>query len=308
MLSGVMHATDRSEGPHGRLKEPPSHSWSRSVRGYLLLPHLGPVLVVEAATAAFATIAWGGLPPTRLLLPLLLAMLGGQLVIGATNELVDLPFDTKGQPWKPLPSGDVSIRGARTMVVGGLVLMVAFGATFGLTAFALLTMGTGLGLAYDLWLKRTAWSWLAYLLALPLLPIWVFTALGRPEPRLALLYPLGALAAVGVHFAQALPDVTIDREAGFRTATSRLGGPPTFLAAWLMIFTAPALAWIAATQFGGARSTDLIEIAAGIGVALLVGNLVLLAVDQQLGVRACFPLVALATLCNGLAWTMSVTH
>src|ERR687894_1280747 len=104
----------------------------RTVRGYLLLPHLPPVLVVELATAAFAVIAWGGVPPAQLLGPLLLAMLGGQLAIGATNELVDLPFDAVGKPTKPLPSGDVSIRGARLMVIGGLVIMVLCGLRFGI--------------------------------------------------------------------------------------------------------------------------------------------------------------------------------
>ena len=48
-----------------------------------------------------------------------------------------------------------------------------------------------------------------YLLALPLLPIWVFTALGQADLRLSFLYPLGALAAIGIHFAQALPDTTL---------------------------------------------------------------------------------------------------
>ena len=207
------------------------------MRGYLLLPHLAPVLVVELATAAFAVIAWGGVPPAQILWPLLLAMLGGQLAIGATNELVDLPFDTAGKPWKPLPSGDVSIRGAQAVVVVGLIVMMAFGWRFGILALALLAAGTALGIAYDLWFKRTVWSWLPYLLALPLLPIWVFASLGKPEPRLLLLYPLGALATAGVHFAQSLPDVAIDRAAGLPTATSRLGQRLTFVVAWLTFDT-----------------------------------------------------------------------
>ncbi len=86
------------EGPSTMARMPAvERSWSRSVRGYLLLPHLAPVLVVELATAAFAVIAWGGVPPAHLLLPLLLAMLGGQLAIGATNELVDLPVRRRRQ-------------------------------------------------------------------------------------------------------------------------------------------------------------------------------------------------------------------
>ena len=277
------------------------------MRGYLLLPHLAPVLVVELATAAFAVIAWGGLPPAHLLGPLLLAMLGGQLAIGATNELVDLPYDTVGKPWKPLPSGDVSIRGAQAMVVVGLIMMVAFGSRFGTLAFALLAAGTGLGIAYDLWFKRTVWSWLPYLLALPLLPIWVFASLGKPEPRLLLLYPLGALATVGVHLAQALPDVAIDRAAGLPTATSRLGQRLTFVVAWLTTLSAPALAWLAAWRLGVERPYVAIELAAALTLLLLAGNVILIAANRRIGIAACFPLVALATLGCALAWTLVVS-
>lgn len=278
------------------------------MRGYLLLPHLAPVLVVEVATAAFAVIAWDGLPPPHLLGPLLLAMLGGQLAIGATNELVDLPFDTVGKPWKPLPSGDVSIRGAWTMVVIGLIMMVAFGWRFGILAFALLALGTGLGIAYDLWFKRTIWSWLPYLLALPLLPVWVFAALGKPEPRLLLLYPLGALATIGVHLAQALPDATIDREAGLETVSSRGGEVRTFVLAWLATLSAPAVGWFAAQRLGASHQLVPIAIAAGLAVLLLAINVILIRANRRRGAIACFPLVATATLGTGLAWTLIVVR
>jgi 4-hydroxybenzoate polyprenyltransferase len=283
-------------------------SWRRTLRGYLLLPHLLPVLVVEAATASFAVIAWGGLPPISLLAPLLISMLGGQLAIGATNELVDLPRDAHGKPWKPLPSGDVSVPGAKIVVGVGLALMTAFGLLLGIPAFALLALGTGLGFAYDLWLKQTAWSWLPYLLALPLLPIWVFVALGRFETDLLLLHPLGALATAGVHFAQAAPDVAVDRAAGLRTVTSRLGTELTLLVAWLFTLSAPALAWAAAGRVFAAGSLTPITVAGVLtGVACMV-NVGVLIVDRSRGAVVCFALVALSTLATGLAWTMVVAH
>lgn len=307
MLASMM---DEIDLPSERLSASPDargeRSWRRSARGYLLLPHLAPVLVVELATAAFAGIAWGGIPPAHLLVPLLMAMLGGQLAIGATNELVDLPFDAVGKPSKPLPSGDVSIRGARTMVIVGLVMMIVFGLQFGIPAFGLLALGAGLGIAYDLWLKRTAWSWLPYLLALPLLPIWVFTALGKSEPRLLMLYPLGALATVGVHLAQALPDVAIDRAAGLRTVTSRFGHVRTFIVAWLTTLSAPALAWFAAAWLGASQPFSAIALAAALTVVSLITNVILVAVNRRIGAAACFPLVAISTLGSGLAWTLTV--
>jgi 4-hydroxybenzoate polyprenyltransferase len=294
--------------PRQLLTVPGQRSVRRTVRGYLVLPHLAPVLVVEFATAAFAVIAWGGVPPAHLLGPLLLAMLGGQLAIGATNELVDLPFDAVGKAWKPLPSGDVSIRGARAMIIIGLIMMVAFGWRFGILALALLAAGTALGIAYDLWFKRTVWSWLPYLFALPLLPIWVFASLGKPEPRLLLLYPLGALTTIGVHFAQALPDVAIDRAAGLPTVTTHLGQRLTFVIAWLTTLTAPVLAWLAAWGLRLERPYFAIGLAAGLTVLLLTGNIILMAADRRLGIAACFPLVALATLASGLAWTLTLAR
>jgi 4-hydroxybenzoate polyprenyltransferase len=285
-----------------------ARSWTRSARGYLLLPHLAPVLVVELATVVFAVIAWSGWPPPELLLSMVVAMLGGQLAIGAANELVDLPIDRKAKPWKPLPAGDVSILGARAMVVLGLVLMIVFGLLLGGEAFALLVLGTGLGLAYDVWAKGTRWSWLPYLLALPLLPIWVFVALDRFDARLLLLYPLGGLAAIGVHFAQSLPDVAVDREAGLANITSRVGERATFVAAWLTVVTAPLLAWIAAVLILEADRTGAMLWAAVVSSVLFGINLSLYWVNRNLAAAACFPLVALAAVGSGAAWAWTVAR
>jgi 4-hydroxybenzoate polyprenyltransferase len=283
-----------------------TRSWRRTVRGYLLLPHLVPVAVVEVAVAGFAVIAWRGVPPLGVLAQLLLAMLGAQLVIGAVNEVADLPFDAVGQPWKPLPAGDVSVNGAKAMAGAGLLLALLFGLSLGLPAFGLLMLGTSLGLAYDLWLKRTLWSWLPYMLALPLLPIWVFTALGRPEPRLFLLYPLGALATIGIHFAQALPDVAIDRAAAVGNATSRAGAPAVFVLAWGVTLSAPWLVWLASHHLGMDVASGPNRAAAGIAVLLLVTNVLIGAMNRRWGAVACFPLIALSTLAVALAWTASL--
>jgi 4-hydroxybenzoate polyprenyltransferase len=278
------------------------------VRGYVLLPHLTAVLVVELATAVFAVIARSGWPPLGLLLTMLVAMLGGQLAIGATNELVDLPVDRRAKPWKPLPAGDVSIRGAQAMVGVGLVLMIVFGFRLGGMAFTLLVLGSGLGLAYDLWTKGTQWSWLPYLLALPLLPIWVFVALDRYDARLLLLYPLGALTAIGVHFAQSLPDVAVDRAVGFANLTSRIGERATFAAAWLAVTTAPILAWAAAIWISRTDRASAMLVAAAVALVLCGINLALYSVSRKLAAAACFPLVALATIGSGAAWAWIVAR
>ena len=111
-----------------------------------------------------------------------------------------------------------------------------------------------------------------------------------------LLYPLGALATVGVHFAQALPDVAIDRAAGLPTATSRLGQWLTFVVAWLTTLSAPVLAWLAAWWLDVEQPYVAIDFAAALTLLLLAGNVILIAANRRIGIAACFPLVALSTL------------
>ena len=304
-LSDTSELTE--EGSGTKLDARGTRCWRRTLRGYLLLPHLAPVLVVESATAAFAVIAWGGLPPADKLGTLLLAMLGGQLAIGATNELVDLPYDTVGKPWKPLASGDVSIRGAQTMLAVGLIMLGAFGSRFGALPFALLAAGTGLGIAYDLWFKRTVWSWLPYLLALPLLPIWVFTALGKAGAEIAAALPARGAGDGWCPFRPGAPrrgdrsrGRPADRDGSPRSAAHlrrRLVGDALCgaigLARGLAVGRRPALRCHRAR-----RRADRL---------LLVSNLILMAINRPLGVAACFPLVALSTLASALAWVLVIS-
>ena len=130
-----------------------------------------PVLVVMAATAAFALIAAGGWPGIGAMLRLLGAMLGAQLAIGAVNELADAELDAVAKPDKPIPAGLVSRRGAGIVTGCGVSMMATLSITFGIASFLLCAVGTLTGIVYSLWLKRTIWSWVPYLVALPLLPI-----------------------------------------------------------------------------------------------------------------------------------------
>lgn len=199
------------------------HSRLEVVHAYVVLPHAVPIIAVMTATAAFAFIARGGWPGGADLLMLLMAMLGGQLAVGATNELVDVELDRVAKPSKPLVSGLATERGARMMIVAGLALMVLGSLRFSLAAFALCSLGTGLGVAYSLWFKRSAWSWIPYILAVPLIPIWVWTALESVPMALVALYPIAIPALVAVQIAQSLPDIEGDATVGVRTLAVALG-------------------------------------------------------------------------------------
>ncbi|MDQ3045618.1 MAG: UbiA family prenyltransferase [Chloroflexota bacterium] len=276
----------------------------RSVRGYLVLPHAVPVLVVMTATALFAFLATDGAPAPGELIRLLLAMLGGQLAIGAVNEIVDAELDAVAKPAKPIPAGVVSVRGALVVTGLGLAAMVGFSASFGLLSLALCALGTGAGLVYDLWLKRTLLAWLPYLVALPLLPVWVWTALVGFEASVVGLYPLGALAVIGVYLSQSLPDVASDRGQGIDSFSNRLGERRGIGLCWLATLSAPAFALVAADPLDAAMRW--IWFAAGIMTALVGTDAGLYLTRPRLGVMACFPLVAASTAVMGLAWMLAI--
>jgi 4-hydroxybenzoate polyprenyltransferase len=288
-----------------RPMNPAGRYTSRQIaRGYLVLPHAMPVVVVMIATAAFALIAADGWPGIGPMARLLGAMLGGQLAIGAVNELVDAELDAVAKPGKPIPAGLVSRRGAGAMVGGGLAMMTVLGLTFGHGPFLLLIVGTGAGIAYSLWFKRTIWSWLPYLVALPLLPIWVWAALGEVEAGLVAIYPIGAAAVIAIQIAQSLPDVEADRATGVRTLAVTLGSRTARRTCWGAMLLAAALASALAPWLSDHPAR--VWVATAVVVGLVGLNVVIRLHDERRGVLACFPCIAAAAVVLGIGWTAAL--
>ncbi|HEV2067869.1 MAG TPA: UbiA family prenyltransferase [Thermomicrobiales bacterium] len=284
----------------------PSRRPSRreTIRGYLVLPHAVPIIVVMGATAIFAPIAASGWPGIGPMMWLLGAMLGGQLAIGAINELIDADVDALVKPDKPIPAGLVSRRGARIMVFGGVLAMAVLSATFGLVSFLLCALGTGVGIAYSFWFKRSIWSWVPYLIALPLLPIWVWTALSSVRTGLFAIYPLGAAAVIAVQIAQSLPDVEADARSGVRTLAVALGPDRARRTCWGAMLLAALGAGLLARWFTG--NAPLVWIAATVACGLVAVNAVLWRRDARAGAMACFPCIAVAAVTLGVGWTAAL--
>jgi len=281
----------------------PGTRWTVA-RAYLTLPHAVPIVVVMTATAAFALIAADGWPGTGTIIRLLGAMLGGQLVIGVVNELVDADLDAVSKPDKPIPRGLVSRRGAMTTLGAGALLLIGFGLSFGFQSFAVCIAGTGAGVAYSLWFKRTIWSWVPYLVALPLLPIWVWLTLDRVDSALFTIYPLGAAAIVAIQIAQSLPDIEADRQTDVRTLAVALGPHRAILVCWgallLAALLAAGLAPLVTDRVG------LVWIGAAVAALLIALDAGLRRRDERLGALACFPCVAVGTVALGLGWVAAL--
>jgi 4-hydroxybenzoate polyprenyltransferase len=273
--------------------------------GYLLLPHPGPILIVLAATAGFALIASRGEIGSGDLVRILTAMLGAQLVIGAVNELVDEELDRRTKPRKPIAAGLVTQRGARIVGAIGALLMTIFSVSFGARSLVICAAGTGIGVAYSLWFKRTRFAWLPYLLALPLLPIWIWTALGHSATHLLLLYPLGAPAIVSIYLSQSLPDIAGDREGHIRNLPVLLGERYSLVTCWAAMLITTMLVRFASIAV--TRRTGTIELTSLLVIGLVAFNVALYLYNPRYGIVACFPCMALAGAGLGLSWVIAST-
>ncbi len=274
------------------------------LHGYLVLPHAVPIIVVMVATAAFAMVAVGGWPGIGPMVRLLGAMFGGQLAIGATNELVDADLDAIAKPGKPIPAGLVSRRGARLVTLGGLVLMTVLSLSFSIESFLLCAIGTGSGIAYSVWFKRTIWSWIPYLIALPLLPIWVWATLDSVKIALFAIYPIGAAAVIAVQIAQSLPDVDVDRESGVKTFAVALGSLGARFTCWGLMLLAIALAVALAPWLTNHPSR--VWGAALLSFGLIALNAAIWRHDVRRGTMACFPCIAVAAAVLGVGWAAAL--
>lgn len=248
----------------------PAHSTFARAKGYLRLTHPFPVAANAVAAVAFGAVAARGWPGGRAALLLALAIIGSQATVGVVNDLRDRDLDAAEKPHKPLVSGRVSVPGAYMLGAAMLALALVAGAMLGPVSVPLVLAMTAAGVVYDLWLKRTAASFVPYIFGLPLLPIWAWVCVREADPRLWLTYPLGVLVGFGLHLANALPDAERDARGGVRGFV-QVAGTRTALVGCFGSF-AVALAVAVALTWGhaGTLALALFALAAAIGVTAFI--------------------------------------
>jgi 4-hydroxybenzoate polyprenyltransferase len=185
------------------------------VRGCHPLPSVAVTLV--AALLAVGV----GLGPAGVVL-FTAAVFTGQLSIGWSNDRIDAARDVVAERRdKPTVRGLVEPEVLSVAAVGALVVTVGLSLVLGwlpgLVALALVAAGW----AYNLGLKRTVFSGLAYLVGFAALPAAAYLAVSRNPAWYAVI--TGALLGLGAHFANVLPDVADDIQSGVRGLPHRLG-------------------------------------------------------------------------------------
>ena len=225
------------------------------ILGFFLLSHPGPVLLHIIAVTLFALLAawprfaWG------VIALVVAAHTAMQLSIAMLNDYCDRRLDTASKPAKPIPRG--LVRPEEALFSGLLLIVVMMVLLLPLNRLALLISlcYLALGQGYNLGLKSTPLSGIAFALAMPLIPLYAFAGVGRALPFLFWLVPVGCLLGVALNLANSLPDIPGDAARGARTLAVALGMKGSFIACPLLIgLSALLIAVLTVTQVVPAQS------------------------------------------------------
>ena len=206
------------------------------------LLHPGPVAATVAAGAAFAFAAAGGAPPADRLGLFLGSLLLTQVAISVYNDYCDRDLDAAAKPHRAIPSGAVAPPHALGLAAATLLFGLALSAPLGTVALALGAFGTGAGLLYSAWLKRTPLSWLPFAVGFPTLVLWSYAAVGRWDARLWSGYLVGLPLVLAIHLADTLPDLADDAVECVRGLAHRLGARVVRVASAAALLAGLALA------------------------------------------------------------------
>jgi len=237
----------------------------------LRLVHPFPSALNALLVFGIATVAGGSFEHC---VQLAFAMLGIQFCIGAVNDLFDEALDAQSKPFKPIPAGRVSRRTAWLVAAasGGVgLLLAALVDPPDLVPLLLLTAMLSAGLAYDAFLKPTAFGWVCFAIAFPLLPIYAwYGAVGALPPRWEVLLPVAALAGLALQLSNGLIDLETDRTAGVRTLTVTLGRRWSLILMTASLAVIHVLAWVTLPL----GTPEVVPLLSGVAGALALGGVV----------------------------------
>lgn len=231
--------------------------------------HLLPTIAVTAFATALAVAVGQG---ARSVL-VAAAVLAGQCSIGWANDWLDSARDLRsGRRDKPVVQGLLAAAALRRAALVSVALSLPLSLASGALAGSVHMLGVGLGWAYDLGLKATPASVLAYAGAFGLLP--VFVLLGAPVPgSVPWWVPVGgALLGSGAHFTNALPDLADDARTGVRGLPQRLGPTGSVVASAVLLGGGVLVVCLApGGGVGSIRTACLVLGLAGVGAATVTG-------------------------------------
>jgi 4-hydroxybenzoate polyprenyltransferase len=206
-----------------------------TIWGAIRLVHPAPTVAVTALSAVLGAIllAQDGRAIGGGWIATVAAVLGSQIFVGATNDLVDRDRDVRaGRRDKPLAAGELSSSAALWVGSVGLAMQLAASLRLGTTFLWLGLVATGSALIYNLWLSRTPASAVPYVVSFGVLPVWVAVGVGVDVARVAVAPLLVAPFAAAAHLANVVRDFDVDRAQGSRNLAQMIGRDRAVRIAW----------------------------------------------------------------------------
>jgi 4-hydroxybenzoate polyprenyltransferase len=202
------------------------------------------------------------------------AMLFLQFAIGAVNDIVDAPADAGRVPPKPIPAGLVTMGEARGIAALSAAMGLVIAPQVGLATLFLGLLVLAVGAAYDLFAKGTPWSWLPFVIGIPILPVYGWLgATGSLPPSFAILIPMAMLAGAGLAVANARADLATDLASGTQSVATRLGAERSWWAGTGLLTAAVGLGLVGLVGAGVATASW----------GIVIGGVALVAVGLGLG-------------------------
>jgi 4-hydroxybenzoate polyprenyltransferase len=188
-----------------------------------------------------------------------------QFGIGAVNDLVDAPRDARSKPAKPIPAGLVDPGAARAVAAAAFAMGLILSAAAGPPVLLVAVLIAGIGLAYDLALKGTPWSWAGFALGIPLLPVYAWLgATGSIPGAFGILLPAAVASGAALALANGLADAERDQAAGVDSIVARLGRERAVAASRLLHAGVAIAALASQFAFGDIRP----GLTPGLGIAV----------------------------------------
>jgi len=202
--------------------------------------------------------------PVEKLVSVGLGILFQQFSVGLSNDWLDYERDRiVGRKDKPTVRFEVSEKLVRNASLVFAVFALVIAASLGLETTLIMILMLAIGWSYNLGLKSTSLSFVPYALGFGVLPIFVTLSIAPPQLPLWWVMLAAAFLGVAAHFANALPDLTDDRETGVRAMPHILGQRVSAL----VISLAAAMASLLVVT----QSTSLNPVIAWVGFGFTMG-------------------------------------
>ena len=204
----------------------------KSLRAYARAAHFGPTMLITTISFLLAVQLWWEGPAYVIAFTVFL----GQLLIGWSNDIYDYQDDLKhNRVNKPLVSGQLQIENLKkaTFILLPFAVIANLLGPLGLKGGAVYLLGVGCGIAYNFYFKFRITSPLVYFIALAALPASIFYAVDKNPPLWVLA--TSSLLGVAFHFANALKDLSADRDSKIGGLPQRVGKRVSILVIFILL-------------------------------------------------------------------------